>query len=254
MDGRKNKQRLNNSESLAKKYTHIFFDLDNTLWDFRNNSRGAMLETFAMYKLNSVVDFNIFFDIYTRHNHELWDLYRKNEVVKKELIRLRFQNTFEELNIKGISPEEMNETYLNVMPNQKSLNKGSIEFLRYLKFKKYKLYIITNGFKEVQSKKLEVSGLMPFFNKVFISEDIKTPKPDRRIFEYAIKSANAKKMKSLMIGDDWETDILGAVEYGIDAIHFLNNKKVPFDKAEDENKYRSCIFKAGTFRQLQSHF
>ncbi len=183
---------LNKLEFLTKKYTHIFFDLDNTLWDFKRNSREAMRETFRIFKMDSAIDFNIFFDTYTKRNSELWELYRNNEMVKKDLIRLRFQNTFDELELKGFDPEEMNHTYLRLMPDQKILNDGVTEFVDYLKLKNYRLFIITNGFKEVQYKKLENSGLMPFFNKIFISEEIKTPKPGREIFEYAIKSANAK--------------------------------------------------------------
>jgi putative hydrolase of the HAD superfamily len=82
------------------------------------------------------------------------------------------------------------------------------------------LFIITNGFREVQHKKLELSGLIPYFNKVFISEDVKAPKPSKEIFEYAIKSANARKKTSLMIGDDPDVDIMGALNFGIDAILF----------------------------------
>ena len=106
------------------------------------------------------------------------------------------------------------------MPRQNHLNNGVLDLLGYLKQKNYQLSIITNGFREVQHKKLETSGLAGFFDKVFISENIKTPKPGKEIFEYAIKSTNAKKSKSIMVGDDWEVDILGAVNYGIDSIYY----------------------------------
>ena len=109
------------------------------------------------------------------------------------------------------------------MPKQRYLNEGALDILKYLKLKRYKLYIITNGFKEVQYKKLNSSGLMRFFEKVFVSEEVKTPKPGREIFEYAIKSANAKKSVSLMIGDDWDVDILGASNFGIDSVYYPKN-------------------------------
>ena len=82
---------------MNNKYTHIFFDLDNTLWDFEKNSRNAMFITFGHFKLNTSVEFNLFFETYTKHNHALWESYRNNEVGKKDLTRLRFQNTFAEL-------------------------------------------------------------------------------------------------------------------------------------------------------------
>jgi len=209
---------------MQKKYIHIFFDLDNTLWDFRKNSELAMQETFNRFPLaEKQIDFETFFEVYERHNHALWASYRKKEVVKKELIRRRFEDTFTELEITGIDPNEMNTCYLNEMPNKKTLYPGVLETLEYLKKKRYRLNIITNGFTEVQNKKLESSGLRPFFNKVFTSEKIKTPKPGREIFEHAIKSVNAKKANSLMIGDDWEVDILGASKFGIDAVYIGND-------------------------------
>jgi putative hydrolase of the HAD superfamily len=203
-----------------KKYTHIFFDLDNTLWDFKTNSRNAMFEAYQTLEINGSADFDLFFDVYTRHNHKLWELYRKKEVGKKELTRLRFQNTFDELRLEGFDADKMNELYLAVMPKQKVLFEGVTETLDYLKVRRYQLNIITNGFREVQYNKIESSGLKPYFNKIFISEEIKSHKPERHIFNYAVKSVNAKKANSLMVGDDYEVDILGAIEYGIDAIFF----------------------------------
>jgi putative hydrolase of the HAD superfamily len=205
---------------MNKKYTHIFFDLDNTLWDFETNSRNAMHVVFQNLNLGNTHDFNLFFETYTTYNDALWASYRNKKIIKKELTRLRFQNTFNDLEIKGIDAEEMNELYLNEMPNQKILNEGVIEILNYLKKKRYQLNIITNGFSEVQRKKIETSGLKPFFNKIFISEEIKSPKPEHGIFEYSIKSSNAKKINSIMIGDDWDVDVLGALSYGIDAVHY----------------------------------
>lgn len=208
---------------MYKKYTHIFFDLDNTLWDFGSNSRKAMYAAFLHFELNLVCDYHLFFDIYSKHNNMLWKAYRNKNVNKKELTNLRFQNTFDELGLTEINANDMNALYLNEMPKQTDLNDGVLDTLKFLKSKGYGLNIITNGFKEVQHKKIEASGLKPFFDKIFISEEIKSHKPERGIFEYAIKSSNAKKAKSIMVGDDYEVDILGAVQYGIDAIYYKAN-------------------------------
>ncbi len=124
------------------------------------------------------------------------------------------------------------------MPKQKVLNDGVIDVLNYLKKKRYHLNIITNGFKEVQHSKIESSGLKPYFDKIFISEEIKSPKPMRAIFDYAIKSANAKKINSIMIGDDWEVDVMGAVNYGIDTVHF--NKTLPNPHKINLNLKSNC--------------
>lgn len=237
---------------MNKKYTHIFFDLDNTLWDFERNSQKAMFETFNHYKLEKSVEFSRFFETYLRHNHALWERYRRKEVVKKELTKLRFQNTFIELGIIGVNPEEMNTVYLNEMPKQKILNEGVIEILSYLKKKGYKLNIITNGFKEVQHEKIETSGLKPFFDKIFISEEVKSPKPDYEIFEYSIKSANAKKNNSIMVGDDWEIDVLGAVNFGIDAILYQSDPDQNLIKISNPQNSACSIYKTGMMSSLSS--
>jgi putative hydrolase of the HAD superfamily len=238
---------------MIKKYTHLFFDLDNTLWNFEQNSLIAMQKTHSYFKLKEKgIGFESFYNSYSIHNKQLWNEYREGKVVKKELKRLRFELTFKELGITGIDPLEMNLFYLTEMPFQTNLVEGAVEILDYLILKGYSLFIITNGFREVQLKKLEVSGLQKYFKKVYISEDIKAPKPSQKIFEYAIKSSNATKEKSLMIGDDFQTDIIGALKFGINAawldsaasIQAINNQA---------NSYSNKIYplrKIGELKQI----
>jgi putative hydrolase of the HAD superfamily len=245
---------------MNRKYTHLFFDLDNTLWDFERNSKKAMEETFLFFKIQEQTDFESFFEIYSKHNTELWKRYRDKEVSKKELISKRFENSFADLNIVGIDPVKMNDHYLKVMPKQKELYDGVIEILEYLSKKNYQLFVITNGFREVQNEKMISSGLDHYFKKIFISEDVKSPKPGKEIFEYAIKSANAKKSKSVMIGDDWDVDILGAINFGIDAIHYIN-KGTDIDSQFDDNfknvsggKKLAHLNRINSFKQLKNIF
>lgn len=235
---------------MKKKYKHIFFDLDNTLWDFDRNAYHAMQITFQYFLKDCKTSFEDFFKCYSRHNHSLWEEYRNRTVTKKALIQKRFQLTFDDLNIQGINSEEMNHFYLEEMSKQTHLVESASEVLKYLKKKNYNLYIITNGFKEVQIKKLKNSGLDAFFKKVFISEVIKVPKPNREIFEYAIKSANAKKSESIMIGDDWYVDILGANKFGLDSIHYSSEDSVNNhpNTLNSNNKYE--IHRINSLRML----
>lgn len=227
---------------MRKKYTHLFFDLDNTLWDFKTNSRCAMQNTFNVLKLeNNGFEFDLFFETYNKYNTELWTAYRKRTILKKELTRKRFQLTFDQLGISGVDAIQMNDLYLQEMPKQSYLIDGAETCLKYLKAKGYRLFIITNGFKEVQHKKLKSAGLETFFEKVFISEEIKMPKPGREIFEHAVKSSNARKKTSLMIGDDWDVDIYGALKFGIDAVYF-NPFKQPVDDRLGDVKVIDSLF------------
>lgn len=211
---------------MKKRYTHIFFDLDNTLWDFRKNSYCAMHHAFKKHIKNGYTDYGKFFEVYSVFNRALWDDYRNQIVPKSELVWLRFQKTFDELGIKNVDAAEMNATYFDKMPEQTALMPDAEKILQYLKSKGYNLNIISNGFHEVQLKKLENTGLLKYFNKVFLSEDVKVPKPGAEIFEYAVKSVNAKKAESIMVGDDWDVDIQGALKFGIDAVYLRRKEEL----------------------------
>ncbi len=231
---------------MNKKYKYIFFDLDNTLWDFKRNSFEALKITFSKYQLgNWVKDYNLFYQVYSQFNENYWAAYRDKQITKQELIFRRFQDTFDHFGIEGVDTIQFNGDYLDIMPSQKLLVDGAEYVLDYLKGKGYKLYIITNGFHEVQHRKMETSGLKNYFDKVFISEDVKSPKPNREIFDYALKSTNSTKKQSLMIGDSWDSDIIGAMQVGMDQVYYMgeNNKEPALaeDKKEPSKKNQTII-------------
>lgn len=218
---------------MSKKYKSLFFDLDNTLWDFEKNSLEALRQTFLKYNLHArVSNFEGFHQLYSRINENYWKDYRNKLISKQQLTSRRFQDTFDSFTLNGIDAAQFNEDYLRIMPGYNILIDGAVDLLNYLQGKGYKMYIITNGFHEVQHNKLEVSGLIKYFDRVFISEDIKAPKPNREIFEYALKSSNSSKKFSLMIGDSWESDIMGAINFGMDQVYYSPNDKVKLSLGE----------------------
>ncbi len=207
-----------------RKYDHLFFDLDNTLWDFTANSRLAMEQTLTENGLlQQLPSFNPFFKVYEQINHALWSDYHARKISKQELIVRRFSKSLQEFGVQEFDWQKLNRRYLENMALQTQLFPSTKETLATLKDRGYKMYIITNGFREVQYDKLANCGLDGYFSKVFISEEIHTAKPHREIFEFSLKSANAPKKKSVMIGDSWETDIEGALQFGIDQIMFTND-------------------------------
>ena len=206
-----------------RKYDHLFFDLDNTLWDFNANSYQAMKETLNQLNIIQKLDsFDTFFQVYEQINKSLWTDYHKKKITKKTLTTERFSRSLQEFGIDNIDWLELNSRYLGNMATQTEIFPNTIETLNILKAKGYQMHIITNGFSEVQRMKLSNCGLSGFFNKVFISEEIQTTKPHREIFEHALKSTNALKKKSIMIGDSWDTDIIGALDFGMDQVMLLN--------------------------------
>ncbi len=223
-----------------RKYKHLFFDLDNTLYDFNTNAYIAMKEAFKEIGLFEILpSFDDFFSNYELINEELWSLYREKNISKDNLRIERFKKSLEIYNIRPEIPyTEIDDLYLKIMSTQTNLFPETKEILEELKKRNYKLHIITNGFREVQKDKIINTGLSQFISNVFISEEIKSPKPSREIFEWSVKSSNAKKKESLMIGDSWESDIIGAKKFGIDQV-FFNPNNIEIDYQEyDEPTYK----------------
>lgn len=201
---------------------HLFFDLDHTLWDFEKNSENALYLLFHDLGLNQqIVDFAEFHKTYKEQNSALWKLYGKGELKKEELRFLRFEITLEAFGIRDRALiDELSDGYVEISPQQTALHKGAIETLEQLKNDGYLMHIITNGFKEVQYIKLENSGLAPFFETVVCSEELGKNKPAPEIFYHSLNKAGAKNHHSVMIGDDPEVDVVGAINAGMKGILF----------------------------------
>jgi len=198
---------------------HIFFDLDHTLWDFDKNSGLAFTSIFLKNKIG--VEMEKFLQVYAPINAKYWKQYRENEVSQEELRYGRLKESFKVLNV-DVSDEQidlLSSDYIDFLPRHNHLLEGTIELLEYLK-PNYKLHIITNGFKAVQFLKMKNSGILEFFETITTSEDAGVKKPNRMIFEKALEDAGASVEESVMVGDNVEADILGAMEIGMRAILF----------------------------------
>jgi putative hydrolase of the HAD superfamily len=210
-----------------KHITDIFFDLDHTLWDFEKNSALAFEKVLAMNQIQ--VDLDIFLKHYVPLNLKYWELYRHEKVTQSELRYGRLKDTFDLINYE-VSDELidlLSVEYIKYLPEFNHLFDGAIAILDYLE-PKYNLHIITNGFHEVQAGKMKNSGIEKYFKTITNSEMAGVKKPNPRIFEFALLTANADKQKSIMIGDCIDADVNGALNFGMDAIYFNeNNKEVP---------------------------
>jgi putative hydrolase of the HAD superfamily len=203
---------------------HIFFDLDHTLWDFDKNSA---LTFDKIFKLNSLdIDLNSFLEVYVPINLRYWKLYRDEKIDKKSLKFARLKDAFKELDIEVSTRiiHKLSDDYILHLPTFNHLFPGTIELLEYLQ-PNYILHIITNGFKEVQHGKLNQSNIDHFFQTVTNSEMVGVKKPNPKIFNHALQMAKATPEESLMIGDNLEADVLGALNFGMEAICFNYHKE-----------------------------
>ncbi len=201
---------------------HLFFDLDRTLWDFEANSEKALEILFDEMDLNNHLrSFRSFHTTYKKINANLWFLYSKNEI-SKDLLRVkRFRDTFRSFDfVNDRLADEMAEAYVNKAPHLTQLLPHTLETLDELKNNGHSLHIITNGFREVQTIKLEKSGLSQYFDIVVCSEDVGHQKPSIHVFNHALEKVAGKADESIMIGDSLQADIIGAENAGIKAIFF----------------------------------
>jgi len=212
---------------MQNKYQHLFFDLDRTLWDFDKSAAETFDEIYHKYELKElgVKTLEDFHAVYTHHNNILWEEYRHGRIEKEVLSNLRYFLTLQDF---GIEDEklaaEIGKDYLEISPRKVNLFPNAISVLDYLS-PKYLLHLITNGFSEVQETKLRVSGLGEYFRTVITSEEAGVKKPNPEIFQFALQKAGANINNSLMIGDDFEVDIVGAKNVGIDQVLFDPEKK-----------------------------
>jgi putative hydrolase of the HAD superfamily len=210
---------------LKKDYRYILFDLDRTLWDFDTNAKNNISELLDRYGFTGI-DKDIFYSRYDHINHKLWSAYEKGELSKDLLRSERFYRTFIEFNINNREIAiEFGEEYLNRMPYQKALMPYALEVLTELHKRGVKMAIISNGFREVQYKKLDNCGISKFFDAVLISEEQGVHKPSPVIFKRALNAINGDKNLALMVGDDFANDIEGAMIFGIDQF-FYNFRSV----------------------------
>lgn len=207
---------------MDNKIKHIFFDLDRTLWDFEKSAEEAFEQIFLTYDLGSknVPSGKAFHVAYTVHNNKLWDQYRKGEIKKEVLRGLRFKLTLNDFGIKDNElGEKIGDEYIRISPLIVNLFPYTIEILEYLA-PKYKMHIITNGFAEVQAVKLRESGMKKYFDQVITSEEAGVKKPNPQIFKFAFDKSGALPEESIMVGDDYEVDIIGAQDVGMQQIFF----------------------------------
>ncbi len=192
--------------------------MDHTLWDFEKNSDLTFYKVFDRQQVD--VNLDDFLKVYKPLNREFWKLYREEKISKETLRYQRLKKAFDAVNysISDTLIDIIAIEYIEFLPHFNHLFDHAFDVLEYLK-PKYQLHIITNGFEEIQTKKMQSSNIHHYFEKIITSESVGVKKPNPKVFEHAMKMAKATKDNSIMIGDSVEADIEGALQVGMKAIH-----------------------------------
>lgn len=205
------------------KIQHIFFDLDNTLWDHRRNAYLTLKDIFNRQKVNDKYNLNFedFHREYFTINERLWEQIRDGEIDKEYLRKHRFYDSFLFFGIDDFELAQLFEdNFLDEILNYNDLVEGAFELLEYLSGKNYQLHILSNGFKEVTARKCELSGIKNYFKTITSADEINVRKPHREVYEYALNKAGAKIEETMMIGDDWIADVEGGKSFGLKVVFF----------------------------------
>lgn len=209
-----------------QRYKNLFIDLDNTIYDFSGASRESFRETYDLLHYERYFDsFEHYLSLYEPYNLELWRIYGEGKITKEELNRRRYSHPLECV---GVNDQKLADTFcreaLGRIPTKGPLMPGALELLKYLR-PKYNMYILSNGFKELQSRKMRTAGIDGYFDALILSEDIGINKPNRELYEYALVRTGSKLNESLMIGDMFDTDIVGAANIGMEQMYYNPKEK-----------------------------
>ena len=224
-----------------KQYTTLFIDLDNTLYDFSSNSLEVYRTVYALMRYDRYFDsFEHYYAIYEEYNRQLWENYAEGKITKERLNSERYSHPLRAVGVPNADTigEQFWYEAKQRLPLGTRLMPYAREILEYLR-PKYRMYILSNGFTELQSRKMQSARIAHYFDGIVLSEDIGVNKPNPIIFEHALKVAGATPEESLMIGDNYEVDIEGAGHVGIDQV-FYNYQQAVIDTrqtATDEKQY-----------------
>lgn len=215
---------------MSKHYKHIFFDLDHTIWDFSKNTSDTLCDIIEVFDLDKLIpDNESWVKSFSNYNQQVWEKFDLGRFNKSELRIERFRLLLSDIDVFNEDlAEKLSSYFIAHNPHKSALMPYAIECLEYLS-KKYLLHIISNGFYEIQETKLKASGIYKYFKRITTSDRVLSAKPDRRVFEEALKPVNAKKTESIMVGDSFERDVMGAMKFGIDQVWYnTKNEEAKF--------------------------
>ena len=209
------------------KYQHIFFDLDHTLWDFDRNSKAALSDVYYEFDLRQfqIASPQHFQEVYGPINERMWVQYRLGEIDAETVKIGRFRESLKRF---GVVDEDLvraaKSFYLNQLPLKGYLMPNTKEALTYLQTK-YKLHVVTNGFRAVTERKIAHSDIGAFFESTLSAEEVGVLKPNRAVFDRALSMNNATTDNSLFVGDNLIADVQGAQGVGMDQVFFNPHQK-----------------------------
>ncbi len=208
---------------MGAKYKGIFFDADDTLFDYPRAEQAAMRACLREFRLR--IEPGIFLDAYRRHNRDVWQAFERGETDQATLRVERFRRLAVELNISELPVDRISAFYLEALSGQSQLLPGALATVQRMA-KEFSLALVTNGIASVQRRRFAASPITPYFQAVVISEEVGIAKPDPRIFAFALQKTGVAADEVLYVGDSVTSDMAAALNAGMDFC-WLNPGRVP---------------------------
>lgn len=189
----------------------ILLDLDNTLLDFNRAEANAIARAFQDLGLPAGEAVQ---QRYHEINRQQWERLERGEVTRDQLLILRFQLLFAQLGITADAAEACRR-YEGYLAQGGDLLPGAKDLLEMLAGR-YDLYLATNGAAKIQYSRIAAAGIGGCFQKVFISEEVGSHKPQLEFFQHCFAQIPGwQRETTWMVGDSLTSDILGGLRAGI---------------------------------------
>lgn len=197
-------------------YKYLIFDLDDTILDFKSCEEKALYKLFELFGIEySIPNINM----YKKINNLIWNQIEQGIITKENGLNKRFKLFFKKLNIDY--KDNINIIFSSYLADNSDTIKDACNVLNILRKENYKIFAASNGITNIQLKRLTLSNLISYFDKIYISDSIGYDKPHKKFFEHIfLDNPNLKINNTLFIGDNINADIKGANNFNIDTVFY----------------------------------
>ena len=226
----------------------ILWDIDGTILNFHRSAENSLKNTFKKFGYGEITDELL--HTYEEINDVYWCKLEKGEITKEKLLVERFVEFFTKIGVETTRVVEFNQAYLNGLLDTVVFMPEAYETVKKL-HPEYKQYIVTNGVKELQRKKIAKAHIEEFFDGIFISDEIGYEKPHIEFFNYVFDRIPTKNPDEvIIIGDSLTSDIAGGIRAGIHTCWYHPNNEENHNDVKPEFTVTSHLAFQEILKQL----
>ncbi len=203
---------------------NVLFDLDDTLFDFHKAEKIALTKTLVHFGIDPTEET---LALYSTINAAHWKRLELGEISREEVKVGRYRELFKTIGVE-CDPVKATAYYESMLAIGHYFMPGAPELLEEL-YRKYRLYIVSNGTAKVQEGRIGSSRIAKYMDGIFISQILGANKPDKQFFDICFAEIpDFSLSETVIIGDSLSSDIKGGINAGITTVWF-NPKRIEND-------------------------